>query len=248
MRAQEFDGEFANEGGKIGSSIWFVGGKDPDIDGKNGEEHPRRILDIAPEKTLKKVRFWDLAATEKKMVGIGAKKDQNDPDETVGTLVSAFKYKFLKADKEMEETNWCIEHQIGGFWNWDNLLVAIANTARHDGPYVIVVIEEEPGSGGKNQVAAIQTYFKQFPELKSVKVVGQRARDVGDRVAAANHWFGLAADGKMWMVKGSWNQKCLAQIDGFTQIPHDDRCTSITGAMTYIRPFKSWTKVPFVSL
>ena len=65
---------------------------------------------------------------------------------------------------------------------------------------------------------------------------------------AANHWFAVAAQGKMWMVKGLWNEKCLAQIDGFTQITHDDRVTSITGAMTYVRPFKSWSKTSFISL
>ena len=126
--------------------------------------------------------------------------------------------------------------------------MAIANTARHDGPYVPIVLEEEPGSGGKNQVAVVASYFKTFPELASHQVIGQRARDVGDRVMAANHWFSLASAGQMWLVKGGWNEKFLSQLDGFTQIEHDDRVTSVTGGMTYIRPFKQWRKVPFISL
>lgn len=227
LRAQEYDGEFANEGGKVGDRAWFNG----------------KILDVAPE-AKRKVRFWDLAATEKKTA-------KDDPDEAVGSLISKFisdaEFAKLHGVKEKED-NYCIEHQVSGFWNWDNLLIAIANTARHDGPFVPVVLEEEPGSGGKNQVAAVSAYFKQFPELSSHQVLGQRARDVGDRVMAANHWFSLAVEGKMWMVKGSWNSGFLSQLDGFTQIEHDDKVTSVTGGMTWIRPFKSWKKVPFLSV
>lgn len=216
LRAQEYDGEFANEGGKVGDRAWFNG----------------KILDVAPT-SKRKVRFWDLAATEKKTA-------KDDPDEAVGSLISAF-----TKDKE---NHFCIEDQVGGFWSWENLLVAIATTARKDGPFVPIVLEEEPGSGGKNQVAAVSSYFKQYPDLASHVVVGQRARDVGDRVMAANHWFSLASAGKMWMVKGDWNSKFLSQLDGFTQVAHDDRVTSVTGGMTYIRPFRSWRSVPFLSV
>ncbi len=231
LRAQEFDGEFANEGGKIGDSSWFVG----------------KVRDDAPT-PIRKCRFWDLAATEKKVVGIGKKKERNDPDDSVGSLVSSFEIEVEKDGKLKKDTNWCIEHQIYGTWEWDNLLENIANTARKDGPYVPIILEEEPGSGGKNQVAAVKAYFKRFPELAGYQIVGQRARDVGDRVMAANHWFALAAEGKMWIVRGIWNSKFLSQLDGFTQIIHDDLITSVTGAMVWIRPFKAWVRVPFISL
>ncbi len=33
----------------------------------------------------------------------------------------------------------------------EQLLDAIANTAKHDGVHIPIVLEEEPGSGGKNQ-------------------------------------------------------------------------------------------------
>jgi phage terminase large subunit-like protein len=97
-------------------------------------------------------------------------------------------------------------------------------------------------------VAGVKTYFKTFPELSSHTIVGQRARDVGDRVMAANHWFGLASVGKMWMVKGGWNEKFLGQLDGFTQVEHDDRITSVSGGMVFLRPFKTWKRVPFLSV
>jgi phage terminase large subunit-like protein len=219
LRSQEVDGEFAAEGGKIGDRRWF----------------DKTMRDEIPNPVAKRVRFWDLAATEKKQV-------KDDPDEAVGTLLSK------RRDPDIKKDVFCIEHQVAGWWAWEGLLDAIANTARHDGSDIPVVLEEEPGSGGKNQVAAVKTHFKQFPELQHHKVIGQRARDVGDRVMAANHWFGSAAEGLVEMVKGSWNEKTLSQIDGFTQLIHDDRVTSITGAFTYVNPFKSWARVPFFSL
>lgn len=219
LRSQEVDGEFATEGGKIGDRAWF---KD-------------KIRDEVPNPVAKRVRFWDLAATEKKQAS-------DDPDEAVGTLLSK------RRDTDIKKDKYCIEHQVAGYWAWEQLLEAIANTARHDGREIPVILEEEPGSGGKNQVAAVWTYFKQFPELAHHKIIGQRARDVGDRVMAANHWFGLAAEGHVEMVKGSWNEKTLSQIDGFTQLTHDDRVTSITGAFTAVSPFKSWAKVPFMTI
>jgi len=219
LRAQEVDGEFATEGGKIGDRRWFDG----------------HILEDSPEFVAKRVRFWDLAGTEKKQA-------KDDPDETVGSLVSK------RRDDERKTDVFCVEHQVAGWWAWEQLLEAIANTARHDGMEIPVILEEEPGSGGKNQVAAVASHFKKFPELAHHKVIGQRARDVGDRVMAANHWFAIAAEGRVEMVKGGWNDKTLAQIDGFTQLLHDDRVTSITGAMTALNPFRSWKRVPFLTL
>lgn len=221
MRKQEVEGEFADEGGQIGDRHWF-------------DDHTMS----PPEKPVKRVRFWDLAATEKKQA-------KDDPDEAVGSLISKF---LLEQEGKKDKDNYCVEHQVAGCWAWEQLLEAIANTARHDGPFVPIVLEEEPGSGGKNQVAAVAAYFKGFPELASHKIIGQRARDVGDRVMAANHWFSVAADGRMWYCKGSWVEKFLSQLDGFTLITHDDRITSVTGGMTYLNPFKKWSRVPFISV
>lgn len=219
LRSQEVDGEFATEGGKIGDRRWFDG----------------KIRDTAPEVVNKRVRFWDLAATEKKQV-------KDDPDETVGTLLSK------RYEQEVKKDLFCIEHQIAGQWEWDDLLAAIANTARHDGAEVPVVLEQEPGSGGKNQVAAVASYFKTQEDLKYHKVVGQDAKKVGDRVMAANHWFAVAAEGRFEIVRGSWNEKLLSQLDGFTQLLHDDRVTSVTGAFSYTNPFRTWVKTKFFSL
>ncbi len=234
LRAQEYDGEVAAEGEKVGDRTWFKG----------------RITDTPPETASKRVRFWDLAATEKK-------SSKDDPDETCGTLVSKFDASLdensatVKGHENVEfnQPNFCIEDQVAGFWNWNRLVEAILNTARYDGPMVEVRIEQEPGSGGKNQIASIRSEFAKYPELAHHTVKEVRARDVGDRVLAANsYWFGVAAQGRMWVVKGGWNEKFFSQLDGFTQTLHDDRITPVTGAMYVLSPFKTWKKVPFIHI
>ena len=62
---------------------------------------------------------------------------------------------------------------------------------------------------------------------------------------AANHWFAVATEGRMELVKGTWNEKFLNQLDGFGQLLHDDRVTSPSGAFHYLSPFKTWAAVPF---
>ena len=89
-------------------------------------------------------------------------------------------------------------------------------------------------------------YFKRFPELRNHTVSGLDVKKVGDRVLAANLlWFGIAEEGRMYMLKSAWNKETLKQIDGFTQVRHDDRVTSITNGMHILNPYRIWKKVEF---
>ena len=219
LRSQEAEGEFANEGGKIGDRFWFH----------------EKVLDSAPADASKRVRFWDLAGTEKK-------RAKDDPDETVGALVSKFSL-------EGRSPQFCIEDMVCGYWEEEKVLSAILNTARFDGPGIPVYIEQEPASSGKNWIAVIKQEFKKYPELQNHRVEGIPAKDVGDRVlAASTYWFGQAANGNMWIVKAPWNDKFLGQLDGFTQLEHDDRVTAVTGAMYKLNPYRIWKRVPFLAV
>jgi len=238
LRAQEVDGEFANEGGKIGDRKWF----------------DNRIVTSLPRNIIKKIRSWDTAASEKKTA-------KDDPDESVGSLLIKFipadnpdwfaLYGNLIAQGQEKMPHFLLEHQISGFWEWEKLLTVIKNTAVHDSPYVEVFVDQDPGGAGKNQVAAVSAAFKdeRNPELHAHKVSEVDVRKVGDRVLAANtHWFGTAAEGRMWLYKSSWNDGFLAQVDGFTQITHDDKVTSVTSGMFVLNPAKRWAKMPFVMI
>lgn len=210
MRQQEVEGNFANEEGALGDRTWFDG----------------HVLDKEPEWADKFVRYWDLAASEKK-VG-------SDPDETVGTLLSTNKLK----DK------FCIQNQVSGFWKWDKIKENIRITAERDGTGVPIYIEQEPGSGGKNQVAELQTYLKQY----GFTVRMHNPRDTGDKVMRANTWFGEASIGQFYMLKGGWNEPFLSQLDTFPAGTHDDRIDSVSGARHAIAPVRKWRKQKFVTV
>jgi phage terminase large subunit-like protein len=239
LKSQEYDGEVADEGGQIGFRQWF----------------DNRVVPTVPtEKIIKVVRSWDTAGTEKKVA-------KDDPDESVGSKIIKFKpsenpewlefYKDFIPEPLRSKYHFMIASQISGYWIWEKLLEVIKNTARNDGPYVEVLIDQDPGGAGKNQVAAIAQAFKakDCPELNSHTVSEVDVRKVGDRVLAANsHWFGAAAEGRMWLLKGGWNDGFLGQLDGFTMIAHDDKITSVTSGMFKLNPAVRWAKVPFVSI
>lgn len=215
LRSQEIEGEYANEEGSLGDRSWFDG----------------KVLDTVPDWVVKQVRFWDLAATEKKMVG-----KKNDPDETIGSLLGV----------NSERDKFVIEDQVGGYWEWKRIKQMIVETARNDGSEVTVCFEQEPASGGKNQVAELKEVLK--TELPGWNVQSLEAKKLGDRVLAANTWFGEASNGQFYIVRGGWNEKFLVQLDVFPNGTHDDRVTSVTGARHWIAPIRKWKKISFATI
>lgn len=218
LRKQELGGQFVRPLGSLGDREWLAD----------------MLLPHPPIDTVKRrVRYWDLAATEKKII---KGKVINDPDETVGTKMSY-----------LENGNFVIEHQATGFLDWAHVLELIKNTSIQDGIDVKIYVEEEPGSGGKNQVAAIDTYLKeQLPGHPGC----EGWRPPQDRVSLANIWFGEAKAKRFYVVSdGSWDTEgFLSQFDSFPDVKHDDRVTSVTGARLNVAPFKKWKSIPFLSL
>ena len=233
LRAREIDGEAADEGGSLGTREWF--------DGKN--------LSEVPDWAVKFTRFWDLAATEQKIL---KGKKLNDPDESVGTLLGT------DSTDDIEKKKFVICDQVGGHFAWKQLKEIILDQARKDIQkfgMVTICFEQEPASGGKNQVAELKDYLEL--ELRRrwdittnrYKVESIRARDLGDRVLAANTWFAEANRGQFYYVEGIWVPKFFTQLDTFDGVKHDDRITSVTGARHNIAPIvKKYKKISFLSL
>jgi len=215
---QEIKGRFVRREGALGNWAWFDG----------------KILNRLPDIGIKKrVRYWDLAATEKKMTG-----RRNDPDESVGTRMVFG-----------SDLNFYIEHQIGGHWEFDGLLDGIFTTALQDGISVPIFLEEEPGSGGKNQVAAIKKHLNKECDKRGLprfQVYGYRP--VNDRVILANIWFAEASKGRFYLIKGDWNSHFLNQISSFPIGAHDDTITSVSGARMNVAPIQSFKQINFLHL
>lgn len=213
LREQELKGEFVERGTVLGDPSWFDG----------------QIINNPPSDAKRRVRFWDMAATEKKIV----KKKLTDPDHTIGTLMS------------WDKTNFYIEDQVGGQLIWEKIKELIYKTALMDGPYVEIWIEEEPGSGGINQVAEIASFLsKELPGWPMVK--GWKPE--GDKVMRANVWFAEASQKKFFLVNGVWVKGFLSQLSSFPVGVHDDRIDSVSGARHIIAPIRMWRKIPFLSL
>jgi predicted phage terminase large subunit-like protein len=221
LKRQEVEGKFITPEGTRGDRRWF----------------DDKILKSMPDvKIRKRVRYWDLAASEKKVARTRRKK--KDPDETAGTL------------KSWDGDNFYIEDQIAGRWMYDNILHHMHQTAMRDGPFVKIYIEEEPGSGGKNQIAAIKKFFKEGDDrhnpLPYHKIEGHRPE--GDKIMRADIWFKDAKEGKVYLIEGSWNEELLTQVDNFPEMPYDDLVDSVSGARLNVAPIKSWSRPKFVSL
>lgn len=216
QRQQEIYGEVVEQGGVLGNRAWFSG----------------KIIPKIPEDVVIKarVRYWDLAATEKKLF---KGRDKNNPDETVGTLMS------------WDGKNFYIENQVAGFWEWEAIKTNIVDVAKMDGPYVQTVFEQEPAAGGKNQVAElikqIQTYLPNYPLAKG-------DRPEGDKVMRANPWFAEASQGLIWLIAGAWNMPFLDQLGCFPACQHDDKIDGVSGARKMVAPFRTWKKISFMHL
>ena len=197
-RQREVMGVFADAGGVLGDRGWFR------------DKVVKAIPDDAP--VHKKIRYWDLAASERKIVR-GKKK--TDPDETVGTLMADAKPDFY------------IEDQVCGHWIWEDIKAVIMQTAKMDGPFVQIWIEEEPGSGGINQVAEIAGRIKKelpgWPEVKGW-------RPQGDKVIRSGPLFSEAKRGFIWLVDGNWVEPFLDQFASFPIAIHDDKVDSAASA------------------
>ena len=109
-----------------------------------------------------------------------------------------------------------------------------------------IYCEQEPGSGGKNQLAALFEYLE--TELPGWTFREHNPRDEGDKVMRANIWFAEAALGKFYMVQGNWNDGFLKQLASFPSGKHDDKIDSISGARIKIAPIRRWRKQKFLSL
>jgi len=214
LRDQEVHGMFVHPEGALGDRSWF-----------DGKIVPHRI-----ENAKKRIRYWDTAASEKKVSG----RKANDPDESVGTLMSW-----------NGEKDFYIEHQECGFWEYENLLEHIKQTAIVDGPSIPIYIEQEPGAGGKNQISAIALWLKE--NLGAAWRV-ESHRPEGDKVMRANPWFAEASQGFFYLVQGSWNDPFLDQLDSFPEVPHDDRVDSVSGARAIIAPYITWKNIKFIHI
>jgi predicted phage terminase large subunit-like protein len=163
------------------------------------------------------VRFWDLAATEKKM--LAKTSGANDPDFTAGCKMKVVHGVYYVLDS--------IAEQIGPT-DADNL---IKNTASQDGKTCKVRWEIEGGASGvRDNLHLVQL-------LAGYDCAGVRPE--GDKIVRAKPFAAQAEVGNVKVLRGSWNNRWLNHMHGQPEIPHDDEMDAASGAFNEIADFNS---------
>lgn len=164
------------------------------------------IVAAAPA-NLRKARHWDLAAT----VAAHGK----DPDWTVGALIG-------RCDN-------------GFFWILDlvrfrgsahEVETAILNTAKQDTTKVTIGLPQDPGQAGKAQIGALTRMLAGWT-VKS-------APESGSKEVRASPFASQCEAGNVKMVKASWNDAFLNEIEVFPFGAHDDVVDASSGSFNML--------------
>jgi predicted phage terminase large subunit-like protein len=162
-------------------------------------------LDQVPGRVVESVRFWDLAATEP--------KSGTDPDWTVGTLVHRIEggpVDFVVADVDRSRLK------------PGPLEQRVESVARGDGPAVVQVIEQEPGSSGKIASTALGRVLDGLPVRFD--------RPTGNKASRAAPFASAASQGRVGVLRRPWLTDWIRELESFPGGAHDDQVDSASGA------------------
>lgn len=188
---------------------WWAALYDQDPKPRDGTLFKREHWPIRPptEAMARSARVWDLGATD------------DAGDWTVGSLCGLTPSdQFAVADVVRARLDPARRDEL------------ILKTAERDGHDVPVVLEQEPGSGGKAQVQAIA---RKLAGWKVVKLPSQ-----GDKVLRADPLASYAGHGLAFLHPGDWNQVLLDELCGFPYGAHDDQVDSLSAAFRYLTKSK----------
>ena len=155
--------------------------------------------------SAKRVRWWDLAATE-------PGPENRDPDWTVGALLAEHDGRYWIVD---------IQRFRKSTGTRDTLM---QQTAQIDGVALEQGVEQEPGSAGKAVVEYLaRTVFKghTFTGIPST----------GDKVTRAGPFSSAVEKRLVRLVRGDWNRDFLYEAERFPSAgTHDDQIDACSGA------------------
>lgn len=166
------------------------------------------IVPAVPSGWIAAIRFWDRAAT--------IPTAQNpDPDWTRGLLL--YKYpngSFVVGDlKSMRGT----PGQVEAF---------IKNVASHDGYYVRIMSQQDPGSAGKTEG---EKFVQMLPGYDVRLMITSK-----DKITRAKPVSAQAEVHNVHVVKAPWNKEFFDELENFPDGKHDDIVDVLSGAFNKI--------------
>ena len=140
---------------------------------------------------------------------------------------------------ELNNGMYIILDVVTGRWNSSDRESMIETTALLDGKEVIQIVEQEPGSGGKE--SAVNTIRR----LNELNLSAQADRPTGDKVYRADPWSVVMNRGKVILIKAPWNGDYLDEHrrfpGGSRQLKDQvDASSGAYGAMTFTRKAGVW--------
>lgn len=164
----------------------------------------------------RRVRYWDLAATEA--------RQGTDPDYTAGALLAA------------RDGRYRVEDMVRVRRNPGDVEAIILQTAELDGPGVAIRMEQEPGSSGKNTIDHYARRVLRGYDFRGVK-------STGSKVERARPVSAAASQGNISIVRSPWAGGLLTELELFPQAGvHDDQVDALSGAFAEL----ALAKVPNV--
>lgn len=203
---ERFDKEYLQEQRELFGSFFFnaIYQQNPSSDeDKKADREWINLVDITPNPLqMRHTRVWDFAGTK----GGG--------DYTAGGL-----HGFCP-----RTNNFYIENMIRKQISPGEIEFLVRQTAESDGINTEIVIEQEPGASGKQ---VIDHYTNNvLPEFR-VKGVPT----VTSKYIRGHPYLAAAESGKVFMVKGSWNETYLEEFDEIPDGAEDDQFD--TSAIAY---------------
>jgi len=185
------------------------------------EDFGGQLVEGVPVGVKKCIRFWDLAASEKKA--------GTDPDYTSGTLVGIDSNNFT----------WILD-QVSIQGRPEQVEDLIKQTAALDGKKVKIRLEQEPGAAGK---ALVSTYVRM---LVGYDVAGIPSS--GDKQTRAYNFAAQVNAGNVRILIAPWNKVWLARHRTFPFGRHDDEVDSTSGAFNELTGGPAWVRMKFMKV
>lgn len=177
-----------------------------------------RIVDAIPSRIVSIARGWDLAATE-------ISDSNEDPDRTAGVLMA-----------RMENGMFIVLHAHREAYQSSDVRRLVRMSATQDREIYncnTILVPQDPGQAGKEQA---QSYAKM---LAGFKIVSNRVS--GDKTTRAEPLAAQWQVGNVLILKGEWNDRYLAEMEGFPDLLHDDLVDASSEAFNYIANTADWS-------
>jgi predicted phage terminase large subunit-like protein len=164
----------------------------------------KQVTRFGKEDVKNSVRYWDKAATA-----------DGDGAYTAGVLMH-----------QMMDGSWLISHIARGHWSVferEQIIKTLAKADKSQFKSYEVLVEQEPGSGGKESAEAT------IRNLAGFRVSADRP--TGDKKTRAEPWVAQVQAGNVSLLLGEWTQAFLDECEQWPDSKHKDQVDAAAGAL-----------------